>query len=64
MSDRPFRRWVAQHTGNAALWDAMQVASEIAPWIQMTNTCGADTRDFAPELELGGTTYVRWSWSS
>lgn len=30
-------------------------ASEIVPWIQLAHTCGPDHRDFAPDLEWGGT---------
>src|SRR5262249_46871654 len=36
-------------------WDAVQAASDIVPWIQSAHTCGPDQRNFAPELELGGT---------
>jgi hypothetical protein len=40
--------------GTDTLWDAVQAASDIVPWIVSSNTCGPDQRDFAPELELGG----------
>ena len=41
--------------GTDALWGAVQAASDIVPWIQTAHTCGPDQRNFAPELELGGT---------
>jgi hypothetical protein len=52
--ERVFRGALARRVGTDDLWDAMQAASDIVPWIQTANTCGPDHRDFAPELELGG----------
>jgi hypothetical protein len=52
--DRFFRRMLSRRVGTDALWDAMQAASEIVPWIQIAHTCGPDHRDYAPELEWGG----------
>jgi hypothetical protein len=52
--ERVFRRALARRVGTDALWDAVQAASDIVPWIQTAHTCGPDHRDFAPELELGG----------
>jgi hypothetical protein len=52
--DDLFRAMLARETGGDFLWDAMQAASEIVPWIQTARTCGPDSRNFAPELELGG----------
>ncbi|HVR00664.1 MAG TPA: hypothetical protein VMT47_00905, partial [Polyangia bacterium] len=49
-----FRKIAARELGTDALWPALQAASDIVPWIQTQHTCGADSRDFAPELELGG----------
>jgi hypothetical protein len=49
-----FRTWLAQRVGTKDLWDVVQAASDIVPWIQTANTCGPDQRDYAPELELGG----------
>ena len=49
-----FRAMLARETGGDFLWDAMQAAGEIVPWIQTAHTCGPDSRNFAPELELGG----------
>jgi hypothetical protein len=49
-----FRKIAARELGTDALWPAMQAASDIVPWIQTQHTCGPDSRDFAPELELGG----------
>jgi hypothetical protein len=49
-----FRKLAAREAGTDALWPAIQAASDIVPWIQTAHTCGADSRDFAPELELGG----------
>jgi len=49
-----FRAMLARETGGDFLWDTMQAASEIVPWIQTVHTCGPDSRNFAPELELGG----------
>ena len=53
-SDRVFRALLAKRVGTDALWDAVQAASEIVPWIQTAHTCGPDARDFAPDLEWGG----------
>jgi hypothetical protein len=49
-----FREIAARETGAAGLWEAVQAASDIVPWIQTGRTCGPDSRNFAPELELGG----------
>lgn len=53
--EAPFREAVVDRTGSPELWDAMQAASDIVPWMQMAMTCGPDTRDYAPDLEWGGT---------
>ena len=53
--DRVFRGTLAERVGTSDLWDPVQAASDIVPWIQTANTCGPDQRDYAPELELGGT---------
>jgi hypothetical protein len=49
-----FRQALAARLGSDALWDAMQAASDVVPWLQTAHTCGLDSRDQAPELELGG----------
>ncbi|HET6283920.1 MAG TPA: hypothetical protein VFH73_23395 [Polyangia bacterium] len=49
-----FRRMLAARAGTDALWDAVQAASDIVPWMQTAHTCGIDSRDAAPELELAG----------
>src|SRR5262249_52633863 len=41
-------------TGTDALWDSVQAASEIVPWIQTMHSCGPDQRHFAPDMEWGG----------
>jgi hypothetical protein len=56
-----FRAMLAARVGNDGLWDALQAAGDVAPWIQTALTCGPDQRDYAPELELGGD--VAW-WAS
>jgi hypothetical protein len=53
--DAAFRAALAARVGTDALWAPVQAASDIVPWILMAHTCGPDQRDFAPELELGGT---------
>src|SRR5258708_3362142 len=52
--ERVFRRALATRVGTDALWDKLQAASDIVPWMQMAHTCGIDSRDAAPELELAG----------
>jgi hypothetical protein len=52
--DKVFRGMLAARVGTSDLWDAVQAASDIVPWIQTAFTCGPDQRDYAPELELGG----------
>jgi hypothetical protein len=52
--ERVFRRALAARIGTDALWDNVQAASEIVPWMQTAHTCGIDSRDAAPELELAG----------
>jgi hypothetical protein len=49
-----FRAMLAQRVGTDALWDPLQAASDVVPWIQTALTCGPDQRSYAPELELGG----------
>ena len=49
-----FRAIAAREAGTDGLWEAMQAASDIVPWIQTAHTCGPDHRDFEPEMELGG----------
>jgi len=49
-----FRAILKHRVGTDALWDAVQAASDITPWILAGHTCGPDQRDYAPELELGG----------
>jgi hypothetical protein len=53
--DRVFRGMLAERVGTSELWDSVEAASDIVPWIQTALTCGPDQRDYAPELELGGT---------
>jgi len=53
--EQVFRDALRRRTGTDALWDAVQAAGEIVPWIQAGHTCGADQRQFAPDLEWGGT---------
>jgi hypothetical protein len=53
--DRVFRGMLAERVGTTGLWDAVQAGSDIVQWIQTALTCGPDQRDYAPELELGGT---------
>jgi hypothetical protein len=52
--ERVFAAQLERRVRTDALWAPLQAASEIVPWIQTANTCGPDHRDFAPELELGG----------
>jgi hypothetical protein len=59
--EQVFRDVLRRRTGTDALWDAVQAASEIVPWIQAAHTCGADQRQFAPDLEWGGTVAM---WAS
>ena len=63
--ERVFRNQLKRHGGSDALWEPLQAASDIVPWIQMANTCGPDHRDFAPELELGGSIdyWAQPSWN-
>jgi hypothetical protein len=56
-----FRAMLAARVGTDGLWDSLQAAGDVAPWIQTALTCGPDQRDYAPELELGGD--VGW-WAS
>jgi hypothetical protein len=49
-----FRAILAYETGTDDLWPALQAASDIVPWIESGRTCGPDSRDFEPEMELGG----------
>jgi hypothetical protein len=51
--ERVFQALLKRRVGTDGLWDAVQAASDIVPWIQTANTCGPDARNFAPELELG-----------
>ncbi|HEV3191670.1 MAG TPA: hypothetical protein VGY54_14270 [Polyangiaceae bacterium] len=53
-SERALRAVLSARVQTDALWDAMQAASDIVPWIQTAHTCGPDSRDFAPDLEWGG----------
>jgi hypothetical protein len=52
--ERVFRSALAARAGTDALWDAVQAASDIVPWIQTAHTCGPDARDFAADEEWGG----------
>lgn len=52
--DDVFRAALRERVGTDALWDPVQAASEIVPWIQLAHTCGPDGGDFAPDLEWGG----------
>ena len=54
-SERVFRAALRARVGVDALWEPVQAASEVVPWIQTAHTCGPDQQDFAPDLELGGT---------
>jgi hypothetical protein len=49
-----FRQIFAREAGTDALWPALQAGSDIVPWIVTGRTCGPDSRNFEPELELGG----------
>ena len=49
-----FRQILAREAGTDALWPAVQAASDIVPWITTGRTCGPDSRNFEPEMELGG----------
>jgi hypothetical protein len=49
-----FRAILAREAGTDSLWPAVQAASDIVPWILSGRTCGPDSRDFEPEMELGG----------
>ncbi len=49
-----FRLALQGRVGTDDLWDPVQAASDIVPWIQTAHTCGPDQRDYAPELEFGG----------
>jgi hypothetical protein len=49
-----FRGMLAERVGTKDLWDVVQAASDIVPWMQTAYTCGPDQRDYAAELELGG----------
>jgi hypothetical protein len=49
-----FRAALERRVGTDALWEPLQAASEIVPWMQAAHTCGPDHRDAAPDLELGG----------
>lgn len=49
-----FRLSLQARVGTGDLWDPVQAASDIVPWIQTAHTCGPDQRDYAPELEFGG----------
>ncbi len=42
--------------GAGALWDAEQAATDLVGWIQEAHGCGADSRDFAAQLEWTGST--------
>jgi hypothetical protein len=63
--ERVFRALLKRRVHTDALWDPLQAASDIVPWIQTANTCGPDHRDFAPELELGGSIdyWAQPAWS-
>jgi hypothetical protein len=45
---------LAQRVGTDALWDPEQAGSDIIAWIVSMQTCGPDSRDFAPQLEWIG----------
>jgi hypothetical protein len=49
-----FRGMLRLRVGTDGLWDAVQAASDITPWILTGFTCGPDQRDDAPELDLDG----------
>lgn len=53
-AEAPFRGLLAHRIGTTGLWDAVQAASEIVPWIQTAMTCGPDHRHYAADLEWGG----------
>jgi hypothetical protein len=56
-----FRAALAERVATDGLWEPMQAASEIIPWAQLAETCGPDQRDYAPDLEWGGTVAM---WAS
>jgi hypothetical protein len=49
-----FRAILAREAGTDSLWPAVQASSDIVPWILTGRTCGPDSRNFEPEMELGG----------
>lgn len=49
-----FRQILAREAGTDSLWPSLQAASDIIPWIVTGRTCGPDSRNFEPEMELGG----------
>jgi hypothetical protein len=51
--ERTFRRALAARVDTDALWEPLQAASDVAPWIAAAEACGPDQRDQAPELEVG-----------
>jgi hypothetical protein len=53
--EQVFKDALRERAGSDALWDSIQAASDIVPWIQSAHTCGPDQRMFAPDLEWGGT---------
>jgi hypothetical protein len=52
--DLVFKSALRARAGTDALWDALQAASDIVPWIHTAHTCGPDQRWSAPELEWAG----------
>ncbi len=52
--ETPFREALADRVGTTGLWDAVQAASDIVPWMLQGRACGPDHRQAAPELEWGG----------
>jgi hypothetical protein len=53
--EKIFRTMLSERVGTTELWDSVQAASDIVQWIQTGHTCGPDQREYAPELEVGGT---------
>jgi len=49
-----FRKMLEERVGTDGLWDAVQAASDITPWMLAGQTCGPDQRDDAPELDIIG----------
>ena len=52
--EQTFRALAAREAGTDVLWQSVQAASDIVPWIVTAHSCGPDSREFAPEMEIAG----------